>query len=144
MSNVQCSATNSIGSNTVSVLKELEAEHFFALNLQSSISAISQTLPPLSLFSDPLCNVQSPKHIGFACCVYCSGVLFLDRPLLSWVTYSSTGATLYSVVRGRHCHKGPHKHKGQRAASTKGIGIFCAGKKCGLAQCVLMLSRAQN
>ena len=71
MSDVQCSATNSIGSNTVSVLKELEAEHFFALNLQSSISAISQTLPPLSLLSDPLCNVQSPKHIGFACCVYC-------------------------------------------------------------------------
>ena len=128
MSDVQCSATNSIGSNTVSVLKELEAEHFFALNLQSSISAISQTLPPLSLFSDPLCNVQSPKHIGFACCVYCSGVLFLDRPLLSWVTYSSTRAT-YSVGRGRHCHKGPHKHKGQ-GASTKGIEIFFVPEHC--------------
>ena len=123
-----------------SVLKELEAEQFFALDLQSSISAISQTLPPLSSVTySAMYTRPSTSDLHVVCVLQ---RVFLDRPLLSRVTYSSTGYT--GAGRGRHCHKGPHKHKGQRAASTKGIGIFCAGKKCGLAQCVLMLSRAQN
>ena len=63
------------------MLKELEAEHFFALNWQSSISAISQTLPPLSSVTYSAMYIH-PSTSDL--CVVCAlQRVFLDSPLLS-------------------------------------------------------------
>ena len=114
----------------------------------TSLHSTCRVAPALSLrllllFINLLCNVHSAKHTWFAqrcICVLQSGNslsfgVFLDRLLLSRVTYSTTYYPLLwprTVVH--NVTKGRTSIRNREQQAQRELESFCAGKKCGLAQ----------
>ena len=133
------------------VLKELEAEHFFALNLKSSTSAISSPPPPVHrptlqcTFSQAhlicaamyMCVLQSGNSVSFG--------VFLDRLLLSRVTYSTTYYPRY-CDRVHNVTKGRTSIRNREQPAQRELESFCAGKKVwtGTNRGAVLVCRTQN